>query len=305
MKEYRARKKEQLGAQAWLKRERDRVKGCYTPTELLTEVQKSKRREKNRKNAKRFYIKQKQSHDLIDEPASENQACCGDDNGVSSTTRGGDLMTVKMPFAAYEPKLNRSKGPKKRQSRALKRSYKRIETLEDHNETLKRKLKSAQKRIQRYELTKEKEASTPKSKTDALLKRAGMRPNDVPEVRKQLLYAECIHENIKQTMSQKSPNMVSLQMVSGKVIKKYRLRSYLEKKTMIERRKVVKSITERKKVVRKMAVKIKADVKNFLNRDDNSRIMPGKGDYVKVDSRSRITRNQRLTSVDLGQKNLH
>ena len=41
-------------------------------------------------------------------------------------------------------------------------------------------------------------------------------------------------------------------------MKKYRMGSYLEKKTMVERRKVVISNTERKQVVQNMA-----DVKNL------------------------------------------
>ncbi|WAR13664.1 hypothetical protein MAR_027844 [Mya arenaria] len=51
---------------------------------------------------------------------------------------------------------------------------------------------------------------------------------------------------------------------------------------MVERRKVVKNSTERKRMIRSKAEKIKGDVENFLNRDDNSRVMPGKGDVVKV-----------------------
>ena len=86
-------------------------------------------------------------------------------------------------------------------------------------------------------------------------------------------------------------------------MKKYRMGSYLEKKTMVERRKVVISNTERKQVVQNMAEL----------RDDNSRVIPGKGDYVKVDSvkklttvsttstssvfLSRITRYQNITSI--------
>lgn len=58
MKEYRARKKEILGDE-WLKMERERVKGYYVPTEILSKADKEKRREKNRKAASKFYKKKK------------------------------------------------------------------------------------------------------------------------------------------------------------------------------------------------------------------------------------------------------
>ncbi|WAR29651.1 hypothetical protein MAR_003219 [Mya arenaria] len=292
MKEYRARKKEQLG-DAWLKRERERVKACYTPSALLTEEENAKRRGQNRKNAKTFYKLYKKTPGNNDgmnirnteansENAHEPQQGCSGDNNVSSTT-AGELMTVKMLLQFRESKSNEKKGPKKRQSRELKISYARIETLADQNETLKRKLKSAQKRIERFESTKQKEATTPESKTDALLKRAGLRPTDVPDIRKQLLYAECVNEEILNTMSENPKEMANLQkVISGKVIKKYRMRSYLENRSMVERRKVVKNSTERKRMIRSKAEKIKGDLENFLNRDDNSRVMPGKGDVVKV-----------------------
>ena len=45
MKEYRERKKQELGGD-WLKKERERMKAYYTPTAQLTEEKKEKRREK-------------------------------------------------------------------------------------------------------------------------------------------------------------------------------------------------------------------------------------------------------------------
>lgn len=50
MKEYRERKKQELGGD-WLKKERERVKAYYTPTAQLTEEKKEKRREKNRRTS--------------------------------------------------------------------------------------------------------------------------------------------------------------------------------------------------------------------------------------------------------------
>ena len=181
--------------------------------------------------------------DTEKDTAEAQQGCNEeDDDVVSSTVREIDLIPVKMPFRLWDSKLNGKKGPKKRQSHALKQSFSRIETLEDQNETLRTKLKSAQKRIQLFESAKQN--FTPKSKTDALLKRAGLRPRDVPVIGKQLLYAECVNEEVRNAMSQSPKEMACLQeVVSGKVMK-YRMRSYLEKMTLLERRQVVKNNTE-------------------------------------------------------------
>ena len=65
-------------------------------------------------------------------------------------------------------------------------------------------------------------------------------------------------------------------IISGKVIRKYRLRKYLQDMTDVDRRKVISN----KKIMR--SKKIKSYISNFLMRDDNSRCMPGKGDTVKV-----------------------
>ena len=63
---------------------------------------------------------------------------------------------------------------------------------------------------------------------------------------------------------------------------RYRMRSYIEKMTLLERPQVVKNNTEKKRILRSKAEQIKCDVQNFLNRDDNSRVLPGEGDSVKV-----------------------
>ena len=69
-------------------------------------------------------------------------------------------------------------------------------------------------------------------------------------------------------------------VVSGKVIKKYIMRSYIEKMTLLERCQVVKNNTEKSTYLD--SKRFKCDVQNFLNREDNSCVLPGKGDSVKV-----------------------
>ena len=63
----------------------------------------------------------------------------------------------------------------------------KIDTSEEEYEILKRNLKSIQKRLQRFK-TKTSSPKTPKSKTDALLRQSGINSNNVPEIRKRLIY---------------------------------------------------------------------------------------------------------------------
>ena len=278
--------------QMWMKKERERVKTYYTPTDLLSEKDKCKRREKNRINAKQFYFSKKNKNGDDGVSGDGDQTSSGDaetavveehDDGVSSTVRNENLLTVKMPFNTSASTSYAKKGPKKRQSRALKKSNQRIETLEDQNENLRRKLKTAHKRLNRFEAMKQKGASTPRSKADAILKGAGLKPNDVPDVRKQLVYAECMSEEVRVSVSKsEKPKEQAKSHTFGKVLKKYRMRSHLQKITFLERRKALKNNSTKKKIVRSRAERIKGDVENFLNRDDNSRVLPGKGDSVKV-----------------------
>ncbi|WAR08592.1 hypothetical protein MAR_018550 [Mya arenaria] len=262
--------------------ERERVKIYYKPTELLADEQAENRRERNRKNAKKFYYKHKKNRDgncemptVSEAPTSKNSPNIGnramtneeDDNGVRSTI-SEDVLTVKMPFYKQMPGPSNRGTKKKRQSRALKRTYKRIETLEDQNETLKRKLKTPQKRIERFEQSKGKKATTPRSKTDSLLKCCGIHPEQATE-------NNTIAETPNEIRKLKS-------IIIGKVVKKYRLRKYLQDMTALGRRKLINNKRTNTKIMRSRAEKVKRDVYAFLMRGDNSRVMPGKGDTVTV-----------------------
>ena len=290
MKEYRARKKEILGDE-WLKMERERVKGYYVPTEILSKADKEKRREKNRKAASKFYKKKKNDKNVEDEIMNcpENQSTSGlhidDENGVSSTSN--EPLTVKLPFQVNGGSGNKFKGGKKRASRALKKSYRKIETLEEENEILKRKLKSTQKRLQRF-MTKTSSPKTPKGKTDALLRQSGINPNNVPEIRKRLIYTECLNKEVKNAITSNNAAKTKQRIhrvVSGKEIKKYRLKSFMQKVTTLNRRKKLgnKDLRiQKRRILKEKCEKLKEDVTSFLSRDDNSRVLPGKNDAVKV-----------------------
>ncbi|KAH3723995.1 hypothetical protein DPMN_049793 [Dreissena polymorpha] len=111
-------------------------------------------------------------------------------------TRSTGILTVKLPFQSK----SKSTSGNKRVSRALSRAYRRVETQEDQNEELRRKLKTAQKRLQRYDQKKNQVTpitNTPNGKTDRSLKESGIDQKSVPEVRKKLIYGECLSLEVK------------------------------------------------------------------------------------------------------------
>ena len=285
MKEYRERKKQQLGDR-WLTIERERVKK-YRQTAHIDPEKKEHIRELSRIRQARYRNRKKRNNeadgDLTgDAPEDPEPTPSTSDDTVSSTT---DSLTVKMPFKST--KSSSSVKGKKRVSRALSRSYRRIETLEDKNEELKRKLKNAQKHLQRYERKKhEQPVLTPKSKRDKLLTESGIKADDVPEIRKKLVFGECLSSEIGEAKAAQKVNETEIvhKIVSGKIIKKYRMRSALQNSTGLNRKKqyVGKSVSRyQRSRMSQYRKQVNDSITQFLERDDNSRMLPGKQDAVK------------------------
>ncbi|XP_053404978.1 uncharacterized protein LOC128558788 [Mercenaria mercenaria] len=89
MREYRARKKQQLGEKEWLKRERARTKPYFKPMALLDESKQIEIREKNRINQIRFRRRKRQQKNTLVHSSTEPQpsrSAESNENEVSSTT---------------------------------------------------------------------------------------------------------------------------------------------------------------------------------------------------------------------------
>ena len=100
MKEYRARKKEQL-RKRWLKMERERIKGYFQPIEMLADDEKEKRRDKNVEQHKTDMNNNADLGEVNENPNTLEHVAGGskesDDNGVSSMTNELSL-TVELSF---------------------------------------------------------------------------------------------------------------------------------------------------------------------------------------------------------------
>ena len=109
--------------------------------------------------------------------------------------------------------------------------------LEDQNEELKRKLKNAHRWLPWYEA--KKRCNAPSSKSDRLLNGYGIQPDRIPEIRKKI-YGECLNEEIKIANESQAKSCRKVQVVhrvlSGRVMKKYRMKSTMETRTNLNRR---------------------------------------------------------------------
>ena len=140
-------------------------------------------------------------------------------------------MIVSIPF----PKRGEASRKRKRQSDD--RFYKKIAKLENERKKLKQKCNSLRKKIARRSRKKEN-SSTPNSKTTNMMRAAGILPEDAPDIKKQLLFAETISREIQEAGKEKKNRKQSIRStVSGNILKKYRLIRYAATKTNTARRK--------------------------------------------------------------------
>lgn len=127
----------------------------------------------------------------------------------------------------------------------------------------------------------------------AEIRKLGMSPRSVPRPLKKLLFANVIMEELKNAASapnakkgtkQKAKGLAE-SVFAGKVIKKYRCMGLLQKYAQVGRRVLNthhgKLVYKRKKRNEERSDELKKQVISYLERDDNSRMLPGKADCTK------------------------
>ena len=169
---------------------------------------------------------------LIEKIREDNESCATVD-----TDRNFSPMMVSLQF----PK--RGEASRKRKMRSDDRLHKKIAKLKKENQQLSRKCDSLRKKLTRSSSTvKINSPLTPKRKTMKMMKNAGINPCNVSEIQKQLLFAEIISKEIQEALNQKKNKKESIRtMISGKILKKYRLLQYVSNKTNTDRRKLSKA----------------------------------------------------------------
>ena len=132
---------------------------------------------------------------------------------------------------------------------------------------------------------------SPNTKADDDLKSIGVDPKKSKSIKKKLVFAAVVAEEIKETCrnnTQQSKKGIIANILTGKNTKKYRLGSVLNKECGISQRQIkqagnTKIIKETKRLrVPLVKASLRRKVKEFLERDDNSRMCPGKRDCKKL-----------------------
>lgn len=195
---------------------------------------------------------------------------------------------------------HKSTGRKKvRKDRAS--CYRKLKAAERKIADLKKSIERYRKRYKRQNFkfkilnNKIKENDTPETKINKLTSGVTV----PPEVKRRLLFGEALSqqlsENAKKIITQKDKNIFS-KVISGKVMKKYKLIG--DAKQIIsykmhrkQTNKTDLSIYERKRRNSKIGIKLKRSVREFMERDEISKMCPGKKDYV---IRSKIKKQKRI-----------
>ena len=286
-KRWREKQKEKNKTQ-YLKSERMRKKGTYIPTHRLTPEQQEKRRKKCREDYKKYYIrkkKNKQSLETVPEETMQTRS--------TKDKSAHPLMTVKMSFA------NKAKatGVRKRHSNALRNANREIAALTQKVKTFKEIKKKLLKRLERKaqsqkeistpsgsNICEDREASTPRSKTKLMLKKAGLKIDMRSRLPRKLILGNALIDNLAKdrNFAPRKRKTIKGNMAvraMAEVIKKYRCIKQVGKELGIS------TNTMKNMHICKVHPSIKTKygdkVRLFLEREDNSTVLPGKRD-VKI-----------------------
>ncbi|XP_013401704.1 uncharacterized protein LOC106167464 [Lingula anatina] len=277
-KNYRERKKRNE-RETYLAKERARQKRNYVPVGTLTERKRSKRRDEVKERVRKCRQKKKVENAAIDIP-----------NPVESTndTSGYETMQSDHSTRLIVRLPNRRNGPRKRLSKALRKSRDKLKSLKKENEGLKKKVKCVQRKMQRWKTKMNRPAcpNTPRSNTKRLfLKSKG---SGGERVRKQLLLTNVITAEVSKFKHVTTSNAKKRQLYgsfAGKLLKKYRCISHFSKSSKINRNlisNIIRKGINTAKIRKRTAYNFRREVTAFYIRDDNSRMQPGKKDSIKT-----------------------
>ncbi|XP_048245740.1 uncharacterized protein LOC124116006 [Haliotis rufescens] len=261
-------------------------------------------------------------HSQLNETDQVDTVSSSTDASRQSRSRPGPFL-VKMTFP------NKQRKPKR--SCALKRANTKVKELTDQLSSYKKKQQKWKKRYQRMKakygtskqtsrnntenssdqttgsLQQQSEA-TPSTKTRHDLRENGVSPSHLPAtVVRQLTMANVLFGEIKESVAankKQSKMNVMTSLVGGKVLKKYRCVSGLNKATGLSRRSLSRTTSKvieirgraRLTLVREQ---IKRLIVSFMERDDISVCMPGKADSKSLNGVKHQTRimNDYLSEV--------
>ncbi|KAL4223328.1 hypothetical protein ACF0H5_016799 [Mactra antiquata] len=221
-------------------------------------------------------------------------------------------MVVNMKFAEKRGSW-KTKSSVKKANKKIKKLEVKLSVLQKRNNTLRKRLQRVNKNQlpnhhfqtpkmkfyssgvtvtagRKRKLPENEPSMTPKSKSINLLRSEGLTPKKHPKLTKQLIFHNSMVEEVKENIELsrgRATQRRALQIVCGKVIKRYRMKSNSSKVLGVNRGQISKA--EARKLVHKsrktfQRMQKSEAVKRFLERDDNRTCLPGKRDKLKTKS---------------------
>ncbi|WAR18386.1 hypothetical protein MAR_000224 [Mya arenaria] len=190
-----------------------------------------------------------------------------------------------------------------KKSQSLKKAQVKINKLERQLSELRKRNNSLRKKVQRttFDSNRSSNASVSSKKgghcsLEEELRHLGISPAKHTRLVKKLTFHNSLVEEIKSRIVQnrgRSRQRTALEVVSGKLMKKYRLRVKSSRALGVNRGQLLKadmgkSIVKRRQVLERTQLAKK--VRDFLERDDNSSCLPGKRDSTKTKTGMKQTR---------------
>ncbi|XP_048580476.1 uncharacterized protein LOC116604139 [Nematostella vectensis] len=135
---------------------------------------------------------------------------------------------------------------------------------------------------------------TPRTRTKAQIEASGIKEKQFPnQLKKCLLFGNILVDEVKDSLkTNKSTSGVRAirNIITGKIIKKYHGLRQLSREIGVSRRFIKNAKTKKVSYTRKgrlveIRKRLQEDIISFLERDDNSRMMPGKQDAKKCGDR--------------------
>jgi len=135
---------------------------------------------------------------------------------------------------------------------------------------------------------------SPKSTAFAVLRQEGLSPTKFQKLARKLTFHNTIVEEVKENVKTnrgRSRQRSLLQVVCGKVMKKYRFASSCSRELGVDRRQISKSstfvgTTKSRSIAKRRQTK--ESIITFFEREDNSACLPGKRDATKLKAGYRL-----------------
>ena len=260
----------------FLENERKRQKENYMKTSSLSkkELQDGRIAVKERVQRSRDLKKA-----LLEQIQNEMSYASSSTEADTDQTMSPSPMFVSIPF----PK--RREFSRKRKRRSDDGLYKKIRKLENEKRKLQRKSKSLRRKISRSSKKKEN-SSTTNSKTNKLMRRAGINSRDALEIQKQLLLAETLSSEIREAEKEKRNSKQSIRsVISGKILQWYRLIHYAARRANTDPRKLSRrpsKVIKPNKSKREFEPNLYKAMINFYNHGDVATTLPRICDAKKV-----------------------